>query len=101
VTSTNVINALQDAVEAVREDRLGIKREEIGTHLIRSGVATAMYLGECPVYTIMLIGRWSSNAFLQYICKQVMEFSQNDAKKILTLQNYRNIPEINRRICRS
>jgi hypothetical protein len=23
-----------------------------------------MYLGEVPVYTIMLMGRWSSNAFL-------------------------------------
>ncbi len=57
VMSMNVINTLQDAVEAIEEDRLGIKKEEVGTHSIRLGVAMAMYLGECPVYTIMLI-RW-------------------------------------------
>ena len=101
VTSTNVINTLQDAIdsmEAIGEDRLGIKKEKVGTHLIRLGAAMAMYLGECPVYSIMLIGRWSSNAFLQYIRKHVMEISQNVAKKMLTLQNYRHILEINRRI---
>ena len=98
VTSTNVISALQDAVEAIGEDRLGIKKEEVGTHSIISGVAMAMYVGECPFYMIMLIGRWSSDAFSWYICKQVMEFSQNVAKKMLTLQNYRHIPEINKRI---
>jgi hypothetical protein len=60
----------------------------------------AMYLGECAVYTTMLIGRWSSDAFLQYIHKQVMEFSQNVAKKMLTYQNFCHIPDIHRRIPR-
>ena len=60
----------------------------------------AMYLGECAVYTIMLIGRWSSDAFLQYIRKQVMEFSQNVAKKMLTYQNFCHIPDIHRQIPR-
>jgi hypothetical protein len=46
VMLTNVINALQDAMEAIGEDRLGIKKEEVGTHLIRLGVAMAMYLGD-------------------------------------------------------
>ncbi len=43
-------------MEAIGEDKLGIKKEEVGTHLIRLQVAMAMYLGKCPVYTIMLIG---------------------------------------------
>jgi hypothetical protein len=60
----------------------------------------AMYLGECAVYTIMLIGRWSSDAFLRYIHKQVMEFSQNVAKKMLTYQNFCHIPDIHRQIPR-
>jgi hypothetical protein len=64
VSLTHMINALRDAVGGIREICLGIKKEDIGTHLIRSGVAMAMYLGECPVFMIMLIGRWSSNAFL-------------------------------------
>ncbi len=69
-------------------------------HSIRSGAAMAMYIPECVVYTIMLIGRWSSDAFLQYIRKQVMEFSQNAAKKMLTYQNFCHIPDIHRRIPR-
>jgi hypothetical protein len=36
-----------------------------------------MYLAAVPVYTIMLIGRWSSDAFLQYIRKQDEQFSKD------------------------
>jgi hypothetical protein len=100
VTSENVINALRDAVVAIGEHRLGITKDQIGTHSIRSGAAMAMYLGECAVFTIMLIGRWLSDAFLRYIRKQVMEFSQNVAKKMITYQNFRHIPDIHRRIPR-
>jgi hypothetical protein len=52
-----MINALRDAVGAMGEVKLGIKKEDVGTHSIRSGAAMAMYLGECPVFMIMLIGR--------------------------------------------
>jgi hypothetical protein len=93
-TSTHMINALRDAVGAIGEVKLGIKKEDVGTSLIRSGMAMAIYLGECPVFMIMLIGCWSSDAFLRYIRKQVMEFSQNVAKRILLCQNFRHIPDI-------
>ena len=56
MTSAQVINALCNVVGAIRETRLGIAKHKIGTHSIRSGAAMAMYLGECPMYTIMLIG---------------------------------------------
>ncbi len=55
VTSRKVINALRDAVCAIGKACLGISKEEIGTHTIRLGAAMAMYLGECLVYTVMLI----------------------------------------------
>ncbi len=55
VTSQDIINALRDAVVAIGEHQLGINKEDIGTRLIRLGAAMAMYLGECAVYTIMLI----------------------------------------------
>ncbi len=58
----------------------------------------AMYLGKCLVYTIMLIGRWSSNAFLQYIRKQVMEFSHNVSKSMLWFQNYHHTPNFEHQI---
>jgi hypothetical protein len=71
VTSKQVIAAMKDAIQAIGEDVLHIKKEEIGTHLIRLGAAMAMFLGNCLVCLIMMIGCWSSNAFLWYIRKQV------------------------------
>ncbi len=52
------------------------------------------YFGEIPIYTIMLISRWSNNAFLRYICKQVEQFSRNVSKKMLTFWSFRHIPDI-------
>ena len=49
----------------------------------------AMYLNEVPVYTIMLIGRWSSDAFLRYIRRQVQQFSAGvSARMIRTVDPY-------------
>ena len=36
-----------------------------------------MYLDGVPTFTIMIIGRWSSDAFLRYIRKQVKQFTHN------------------------
>ncbi len=98
VTSKQVINSLRDVVGMMGESRLGICKKEIGTHPIRSGAAMAMYLGKCPVYTIMLIGRWSSDAFLRYIRKQVVEFSHNVSKKMLRFKHHQHIPNFDHRI---
>jgi hypothetical protein len=92
VTSQQVINALRNAMGSIGEACLGIAKHELGTHSIRSGAAMAMYIGECRVYTIMLIGQWSSDTFLWYIRKQVLEFSHNVSKRMLTFQTYRHIP---------
>jgi hypothetical protein len=98
VTSDHMINALRDTAVGIREIRLEIKKEDVSTHLIRSGAATATYLGECSVFMIMLIGRWSSDAFLRYIREQVMEFSQNAVKGMLSCQNFRHIPDAHTRV---
>ncbi len=46
----------------------------------------------------MLIGRWSSNSFLWYIRKQVMEFSHNVSKKMLRFRHYQHVPNYDHRI---
>ncbi len=66
--------------------------------MIRSRVAMAMFLGECPVYTIMLIDHWLSNTFLRYIQKQVMKFSHNVPKKMLRFKSYKHMPNYDHRI---
>ncbi len=92
VQSMQVINALHNVVGAIGKTRLGITKNKIGTHSIRSGGAMAMYRGECSLYTIMLISWWSSNAFLWYICKQVMEFSHKVFRKMIQFKTDHHIP---------
>ena len=53
----------------------------------------AMFLGGCPVFLIMMIGRWSSDAFLRYIHKQVEEFNHDVSQKMLTHMFHRHIPD--------
>ena len=89
LTSKILIDALRNAAATVGEDSLGFKASEIGRHLICSGAAMQMFL-----YTIILIGRWSSNAFLRYIRKQIKQFSHNDSRRILTFMSHRHIPDM-------
>ena len=98
ITSEEMIASLRAAVEAIGEEKFGFKSSEIGTHSIRSGAAMAMFLDEIPVYVIMMIGRWSSDAFLKYIRKQVEQFSHNVAKRMIKNLMYRHIPEIEPRV---
>jgi hypothetical protein len=52
----------------------------------------AMYLAAVPNFTIMLLGRWSSDAFLRYIRKQVKEFSSRISEKMIQNENFFTIP---------
>lgn len=64
----------------------------IGTHSNRSAVAMAMYLTGIPTYTIMLVGRWSSDAFLLYIRKQVQEFTRGVSNHMINTSSFYTIP---------
>jgi hypothetical protein len=52
-----------------------------------------MYLAGVPVYTIMLIGRWPSDAFLRYICKQAEKFSKGVSKQMIKFRSFRMTPD--------
>ena len=98
ITPRQIITSLRAACATIGSARLGFEPEEIGTHSLRSGAAMEMYLAAIPVYTIMLIGRWSSDAFLRYIRKQVEQFSKDVAQKMLTHRSFRTIPNITPRV---
>jgi hypothetical protein len=53
----------------------------------------AIHLAGVPVLTIMLIGRWSSDAFLRYIRRQVQEFSSGVSSRMLLTAAYFTIPD--------
>ena len=52
----------------------------------------AMKLAGVSEYTIMIIGRWKSLAFLDYIRKQVAEFSFNVSDRMLEHGNFFTTP---------
>jgi hypothetical protein len=55
----------------------GFEANEIGTKSLRSGAAMALFLMDYSEDRIMILGRWSSNAFMVYIRPQVLEWTNN------------------------
>jgi len=73
--------------------RLGVHPSECGTHSIRSGAAMAMHLSNVPAYTIMLIGRWSSDAFLVYLRPQVLQFTRQVSSRMIEHSDFFSMPD--------
>jgi len=71
---------------------LGFTSEEVGLHSLHSGAAMAMCLAKIPLFIIMLIGHWSSDAFLLYIWKQVQEFGYSVSHGMIQRGGYFTIP---------
>jgi hypothetical protein len=55
----------------------GFDDTEIGTKSLLSGAAMALFLMDYFTARIMILGRWSSDAFLVYIRPQVLEWNNN------------------------
>ena len=65
-TQEDLLENFRENAGIIGKDKLGFKPKDIGTHSNRSA-AMAMFMDNTPVYMIMLMGRWSSDAFLKYI----------------------------------
>jgi hypothetical protein len=83
-----LLTHLRRAAASMGPDILGYTPDQIGMHSARSGAAMAMYLAGVPVFTIMLLGRWSSDAFLRYIRKEVQEFSLSVSSKMIAKDTF-------------
>ena len=95
ITADQIRVSLQWAAAELGYERLGYHSHEVGCHSIRSGAAMAMYLNKVPTFTIMLQGRWCSDAFLRYIRKQVKEFSAGVSAAMVKNDMYEfyNVPD--------
>jgi len=58
--------------------------------------AMAMCLNHVPVHTIVLLGRWSSDAFLPHIRQQVTDFGSNVASKMIQTPRFHHVPPLGR-----
>jgi hypothetical protein len=92
-TAAGLLALFRANARAMGQENLGFPAELLGTHSNRSAAAMAMYLNGIPPYTIMLLGRWSSDAFLLYIRKQVQEFSRGVSSRMINTSSFYTIPD--------
>ena len=93
ITSKSIRTQIKTTVEIIGPKVLGFSKDDVGTHSIRSGGAMALHLAGVSPLTIMLIGRWRSEAFLLYIRKQVQKFSEGLSDRMLQTEDYFTTPD--------
>ena len=91
INSAQVLPRLRAIVRIIGEDILGFKDTDIGLHSLRSGGAMAMFLSGVSTIVIKRIGRWMSDAFLEYIREQVESFTFGVAQRMLDFEHFHTI----------
>ena len=90
--SPQMVEKLRSAGRLVTEENLGFSVKEFGTQSFRSGAAMSLFLGGVQTISIMMIERWSSDAFLKYIRKQGEKFTHNSSKRMLEFEIFFTTP---------
>ena len=52
-----------------------------------------MYLNSVPVFIIILVGRWSSEALLLYIRKKVLSFTSGISQCMILGEEFHTVPD--------
>jgi len=69
-------------------ERFGFHKDEIGNKSIRSGAAMALFLNDHSSDKIMILGRWKSKAFLDYIRPQVVQWTRLFSNDMISFNNF-------------
>ena len=94
-TATQVKRHLVSSVNAIGPEKLGIDIKKVGTRSLRTSAAMLLYLANVRTSTIMLIGRWKSDAFLIYLRRQVKEFTEGVTQQMTSQpDSFFTIPEM-------
>ena len=101
ITSNLIRIQLRSTATSIGEETLGFDPKDIGCHSIRSGFAMALVLVNTHPMTIMIAGRWKSDAFLKYVRKQVALFTVNLSKKMLQNKDFFTVPNYNKTLSSS
>ena len=91
IDASMVRSKLRAIVELIGEEELGFRKDEVGLHSIRSGGAMAMFLSGVNVIIIQRVGRWLSQAFLEYIRDQVDSFTMGVSQKMLHYEKFHHL----------
>ena len=82
---------LRATVDLIGEVDLGFGKSDAGLHSIRSGGAMAMFLSGVSEIIIQRVGRWKSQAFLEYIREQVEAFTFGVSQKMLEHESFHHL----------
>ena len=93
INSNMVRSKLRATVDLLGEGILGFTKDDVGLHSIRSGGAMAMFLSGVSEIIIKRVGRWSSEAFLEYIREQVDTFTVGVSRKMLKNEKFHHLNE--------
>jgi hypothetical protein len=72
----------------------GFDPHEIGNKSLRSGAAMSLFLQHVSGDRIMILGRWASRAFLDYIRPQVLEWTNNMSRTMIQTDNFLDAPNL-------
>jgi hypothetical protein len=89
ITNTYILNLLRNTCYSFGgEATFGFDPHDIGNKSIRSGAAMALFINDVSTAKIMILGRWSSDAFLAYIRPQVLEWTNNMSREMITVDSF-------------
>ena len=66
----------------------GFAPSDIGNKSLRSGAAMALFLNDHSPSKIMILGRWKSDAFLDYIRPQVLEWTSTMSRDMSNFDDF-------------
>jgi hypothetical protein len=90
ITSAYILELLRATCSSFGGEAIfGFSPEEIGNKSTRSGAAMALFINNVvPAAKITILGRWSSDAFLAHIGLQVLEWTNNMSRKMITVDSF-------------
>ena len=91
IDSSFVRSKIRSVVDLIEEAELGFGKDDVGLHSIRSGGAMAMFLSGVNEINIQRVGRWKSDAFLEYIREQVDTFTVGVSQKMLKYEKFHHL----------
>ena len=91
INSIQVLARLRAIVMLIGKEVLGLTQLDIGLHSIRSGGAMAMFHSGISTIIIKRVGRWCSDAFLEYIRDQVESFTFGVSQRMLAFEHFHTI----------
>ena len=73
ISGDDMLKILRQEAEEIGEDKFGFSPSDIVTHSVRSGATMAMFLDSMPIFLIILVRCWSSDAFFKHSRGKVLE----------------------------